>query len=88
MEPQVKDAQTIETETQTTISEFSKLKQEFDKVNNAVTEQEPQTDAINLIDDILYKDNPFGNIDTDDLLITISYLMITIQKLLRTFRKK
>ena len=88
MEPQVKDAQTIETETQTTISEFSKLKQEFDKVNNAVTEQKPQTDAINLIDDILDKDNPFGNIDTDDLLITISYFMITIQKLLRTFRKK
>ena len=35
---QVKDAQTIETETQATNSEFSKLKQEYDKVNNAATE--------------------------------------------------
>ena len=49
VEPQVKDAQTIETETRTIDNEFSKLKQEFDKVNNAVTEQKLQDDAINLI---------------------------------------
>ena len=53
VEPQVKDAQTIETETQTTINKFFKLKQEFDKVNNSATEQESQTEAINLVDHIL-----------------------------------
>ena len=53
IEPQVKDAQTIETETQTTINKFFKLKQEFDKVNNSATEQKSQTEAINLVDHIL-----------------------------------
>ena len=38
VERQVKYAQTTETETQVTNSEFSKLKQEIDKVNNAATE--------------------------------------------------
>ena len=50
VELQVKDAQTIETETETTNSEFPKLKQEFDKVNNAA-EQKSQTDTTNLTDD-------------------------------------
>ena len=53
VEPKVKDAQTIETETQTTINKFFKLKQEFDKVNNSATEQKSQTEAINLVDHIL-----------------------------------
>ena len=68
-EPQVKDAQTIEMETQTIDNKFSKLKQEFDKVNNAVTEQKLQDYAINLIDDILDEDNPFKNIDYQDFRI-------------------
>ena len=58
VELQVEDAAIIETETQATNSEFSK--QEFDKVNNAATEQKSHTDAINLIDDI--DDNSFRNI--------------------------
>ena len=58
VELQFKDAQTIETETQATNSEFSKLKQKFDKVNNTATEQKSQTDAINLSDNILDEDNP------------------------------
>ena len=41
-------------------SEFSKLKQEFDKINNAAAEQKSKTDASNLIDDILDEDNPFN----------------------------
>ena len=57
VKPQV--TQTTETEPQTIDNEFSKLKQEFDKVNNAVTEQKLQNAAINLIDDILDEDNPF-----------------------------
>ena len=64
VEPQVKDAQTIQMETQTIDNEFSKLKQEFDKVNNAVAEQKLQDDTINLMDDILNEYNPFKNIDT------------------------
>ena len=43
---------------QVTNSEFSKLKQEFDKVNNAATEKKSRADAINLTDDILDEDNP------------------------------
>ena len=69
VEPQVKDAQTVEMETQTIDNEFCKLKQEFDKVNNAVTEQKLQDDTINLIDDILDEDNPLKNIDTEDFWI-------------------
>ena len=57
VKPQV--TQTTETEPQTIDNEFSKLKQKFDKVNNAVTEQKLQNAAINLIDDILDEDNPF-----------------------------
>ena len=69
VEPQVKDAQTIQMETQTIDNEFSKLKQEFDNVNNAVTEQKLQDDTINLIHDISDEDNPFKNIDTEDFWI-------------------
>ena len=46
------------------------MKQEFGKVNtNGATEQKPQTDAINLIDDILDEDNPFNNVVTEDIWI-------------------
>ena len=69
VEPQNKGAQTIETEMQTTDNEFSKLKQEFDKVNNALTEKKLQDDSINLIHDILDEENPFKNIDTEDIWI-------------------
>ena len=69
VELQVEDAPTIETETQTTNSEFSK--QEFDKVNNATSEQKSQTDAINLIDDI--DENSFRNIDTADIWMFDDY---------------
>ena len=50
-------------------NKFSELKQEFDKVNNAVTEQKLQDDTINLIDNIFDEDNPFKNIDTEDIWI-------------------
>ena len=63
VESQFKDAQTIEMEIQTTNKEFSKLKLEFHKVNNAATEQKSHTDAINLIDDILDEDN----VGTEDI---------------------
>ena len=53
-------------ETQAVDNEFSKLKQEFCKVNNAATEQKLQNDATNLIEDILHEDNPFKNIDIED----------------------
>ena len=69
VEPQNKGAQTIETEMQTTDNEFSKLKQEFDKVNNALTEKKLQDDSINLIHDILDEENPFKNIDTEEIWI-------------------
>ena len=61
VEPKVEDAQTIELETQAENDEFVKLKQEFDKVNDAAKEQKSQTDAIDLIDYILDENNPFKN---------------------------
>ena len=46
-ELQVADAANIETETQATNNKFSELKQEFDNVIDASTEQKIQTGAIN-----------------------------------------
>ena len=69
VEPQVKDAQTIETETKDSNNEFFTLKQQFDKVNNASTEQKKQNETINLIDYVLDTDNPFNNIKTQDIYI-------------------
>ena len=46
VEPQVKDAQTIETRTQATNNELLELKQQFDKVDNVATEQKLQTDTM------------------------------------------
>ena len=43
------------------------MKQEFGKVNKSAREQKSQTDAINLIDDILDEDNPFNNVDTEGI---------------------
>ena len=48
---------------------FQNLNKNFDKFNNAATEQKPQTDAFNLIADILDEDKPFINIDTEDIQI-------------------
>ena len=61
LEPQVEDAQSIELETQGESDEFSKLKQEFVKVNSTAKKQKSQTDAIDLIDYILDENNPFKN---------------------------
>ena len=41
----------------------------MDKVNSAATVQKIQADAINLIDDILNENNPFKNINTEDIWI-------------------
>ena len=65
----MQDASIIETETQAINDEFDKLKQQFDAVNDAATEQKKQDDAIKLIDDILDEDNPFKNINTEDIWI-------------------
>ena len=88
VEPQVKDAQTIEIETQTTNCKFLKLKQEFDKVNNTATEQKSQTDAINFIDDILDEDNLFRNIDTEDIWIENGLLDDYDTQVLKNILKK
>ena len=53
VESWLEDVETIEIETQAVNDEFSELKEEFDKVNNAAAEQKSQTDAIDLIDDVL-----------------------------------
>ena len=83
VEPLVKDAKTIETGTQTTNSEFSKLKQEFDKVNKAAIEQNSPTDAINLIDDIWIEDSLFDTYDKEAIK-NISKEMIDIVEPIET----
>ena len=39
------------------------------EVNDAATEQKKQGDAITLVDDILDENNPFKNVNTEDLWI-------------------
>ena len=60
-------AQTIELETQAVDDEFAKLKQEFDRVNDAATEQKKQTEVTDLVDDVIDEKNLFRNIETEDI---------------------
>ena len=88
--PKVEDARSLELETKAENDKFLKLKQEFDKVNYAAKEQKTQTDAINLIDYILDKNNPFkSSISIRDIWIDDDFfLTIKIRKLLRKSLKK
>ena len=67
--PQVKNADEIEIETQATNDEFAKLKAEYDRINDAATEQKKQTEIIDLVDDILDEKNPFQDLGTEDIWI-------------------
>ena len=67
--PPVQTAPEIEAETQAVNNECNRLKQTFDNLNDAATEQKKQNDDIDLVDDILDEDNPFKNIGTEDIWI-------------------
>ena len=67
--PPVQTAPEIEAETQAVNNECNRLKQKFDNLNDAATEQKKQNDDIDLVDDILDEDNPFKNIGTEDIWI-------------------
>ena len=60
--PQVKTADEIEIETQATNDEFAKLKAEYDRINDAATEQKKQTEIIDLVDDILDEKKSFSRL--------------------------
>ena len=62
-------APTIELETQAVDDEFAKLKQEFDRVNDAATEQKKQTEVTDLVDDVTDEKNLFRNIEAEDIWI-------------------
>ena len=47
--------------------EFDRLKQQFNEVNDAATKQKKQGDVIKLVDDILDENNPFQNVNTENL---------------------
>ena len=47
--------------------EFDRLKQQFNEVNDAATKQKKQGDVIKLVDDILDENNPFENVNTENL---------------------
>ena len=62
IEPQVQDAETIETETKNKDDEFN-------EIENAATEQKQQNEIIDLTDEVLDNINPFNYIKTDDVYI-------------------
>ena len=69
IETQVQDAETIEIETKNKDDEFSELKQLFNDIGNAATEQKQQNEIIDLTGNVLDKNNPFNDIKTDDIYI-------------------
>ena len=62
-------APTTELETQAVDHEFAKLKQEFDRVNDAATKQKKQTEVTDLVDDVTDEKNLFRNIEAEDIWI-------------------
>lgn len=67
--PQVKTADKSEIETQARNDEFAKLKAEYNRINDAATEQKKQTEIIDLVDDIIDEKNPCPNLGTEDIWI-------------------
>ena len=67
--PQVKTADEIEIETSKTNEEFTELKAEYDRINDAVTDQKKQYKLTDLVDDIIDESNPFQNLVTEDIWI-------------------
>ena len=62
IEPQVQDAETIETETKNKDDEFN-------EIENAATEQKQQNEIIDFIHDVIDENNPFNDTETDDIYI-------------------
>ena len=67
--PQVQKADEIEKETRLVDHEFTKLKTKYDQMNDVATEQKKQERISDLVTDIIYKDNPYQHLSTEDIWI-------------------
>ena len=66
---QVQTAPTIELETQVVDDEFANLKEQFDRVGNAAAKQKMQKGTEELVDSIIKGNNPFQNVEKEDIWI-------------------
>ena len=66
---QVQTAPTIELETQVVDDEFANLKEQFDRVGNATAKQKMQKGTEELVDSIIKENNPFQNVEKEDIWI-------------------
>ena len=83
---QIKDAQSIlKQKHRLQTVNFQNFNRNLIRLTTQQQKKKLQTDAINFIDDILDEDNPFRNIDTEDIWIEDGYLTISIHKLSRVF---
>ena len=60
VEPQVQDAETIETETKKEDDKLFDIEKKCNEIDDAATEQKKQNTIIDLIDDVLDENNPFN----------------------------
>ena len=66
---QVQTAPTIELETQVVDDEFANLKEQLDRVGNATAKQKMQKGTEELVDSIIKENNPFQNVEKEDIWI-------------------
>ena len=65
--PQVQTADEIKTEVAAVDDDFTRIKAEYDQINDAATKQKKQNIITYLIDDIIDETNPFQNLGNKDI---------------------
>ena len=65
--PQVQMADEIKTEVAAVDDDFTRIKVEYDQINDAATKQKKQNIITYLIDDIIDETNPFQNLGNEDI---------------------
>lgn len=65
--PQVQMADEIKTEVAAVDDDFTRIKAEYDQINDAATKQKKQNIITYLIDDIIDETNPFQNLGNEDI---------------------
>ena len=65
--PQVQTADEIKTEVAAVDDDFTRIKAEYDQINDAATKQKKQNIITYLIDDIIDETNPFQNLGNEDI---------------------
>ena len=65
--PQVQTADEIKAEVAAVDDDFTRIKAEYDQINDAATKQKKQNIITYLIDDIIDETNPFQNLGNEDI---------------------